>query len=112
MVGAVLEDTFLKSFNIICAYHQHIVSNQNTYLSSVKHTHEEADTLIPLIPLHIIDLTRQVSAVETKVYSPDTDVHVLLIDVVASGGIGALSRLHMVTGKKLRNRTTDTVDRV
>ena len=58
LVGcAVLEDTFLKSFNIICAYHQHIVSNQNTYLSSVKHTHDEADTLIPL---HIIHLTRQV----------------------------------------------------
>ena len=107
LVGAVLEDPFLKSFNIICAYHQHIVSNQSTYLSSVKHTHEEADTLIPL---HVIDSTRQVSAVEVKVYSPDTDVYVLLIDVVANGRIGALTRLLLVTGKKLKKRTIDIVD--
>ena len=66
LVGAVLEDTFLKGFNEICAYHQHIVSNQNTYLSSEKHTHDT------LIPHHVIDSTRQVSAVEVKVYSPDT----------------------------------------
>ena len=75
----------------------------------MKHTHEEADTLIPL---HVIDSTRQVSAVEVKVYSPDTDVYVLLIDVVANGRIGALTRLLLVTGKKLKKRTIDIVDRV
>ena len=57
-------------------------------------------------------MIRRVSAVEVKVYSPDTDVYVLLIDVVANGRIGALTRLLLVTGKKLKKRTIDIVDRV
>ena len=36
----------------------------------------------------------------------------LLIDVVANGRIGALTRLLLVTGKKLKKRTIDIVDRV
>ena len=39
-------------------------------------------------------------------------MYVLLVDVVANGRIGALTRLLMVTGKKLKNGTIDIVDRV
>ena len=105
----MMHDAFLKVYRIICAYQQHIVCNQDIFLTSVKHNHEEADTLIPL---NVMDAVRQTSAVEVKVYSPDTDVYVLLIDLVANGRIGALTRQLMITGKKLKKQTIEIVNRV
>ena len=104
-----MDDAFLKVYRIICAYQQHIFCNQDIFLTPVKHSHEEADTLIPL---NVMVAVRQTSAVEVKVYSPDTDVYVLLIDLVANGIIGALTRQLMVTGKKLKKQTIDIVGRV
>lgn len=49
------------------------------------HDHEEADTLIPL---HVIDSLRDTTLKEVTVYSPDTDVLILLIDLVASDKVG------------------------
>ena len=69
LVCAIMDDAFLKGYRIICAYQQHIVCNQDIFLTSVKHNHEEADTLIPL---NVMVAVRQTSAVEVKVYSPDT----------------------------------------
>ena len=46
------------------------------------HNHEEADTMIPL---HVLDVIRETKLKNTDVWSPDTDVLILLIDLVANG---------------------------
>ena len=46
------------------------------------HTHEEADTQIPL---HVLDATAQSTSIrDIYVWSPDTDVFLLLINLVAT----------------------------
>lgn len=49
--------------------------------SIAEHTHEEADTLIPL---HVLDaLSKSNGSVrDIDIYSPDTDVFILLMDLV------------------------------
>lgn len=44
------------------------------------HNHEEADTMIPL---HVIDAISESTLREVNVWSPDTDVLILLMDLVA-----------------------------
>ena len=46
------------------------------------HSHEEADTLIPLHVLHAIGTS---TVRDIDVWSPDNDVLILLLDLVANG---------------------------
>ena len=60
------------------------------------HDHSEADTLIPL---HIIHCIRDPAFKYIEVESLDTDVLILLIDLVASGKLGAMTNLLLHAGK-------------
>ena len=62
------------------------------------HSHEEADTLIPL---HVIDSLSSCTMIEIDVFCADTDVLVLLMDLVANGYHGPMTKLNFVkSGKK------------
>jgi len=74
-----------------------------------EHTHEEADTLIPN---QVLASTSDDAAKEVWVWSPDTDVLVLLIDLVSRGRLGAHARLKILTGKSAKYREIDVVERV
>lgn len=74
-----------------------------------EHNHEEADTLIPL---HVIDAFKDYTWCEVCVWSPDTDVFVLLIDVAANGHLGVGAQLKFITGKGTNHRTIDIMERV
>ena len=58
--------------------------------------HEEADTMIPL---HVIDTIGDSSLRGIDVWSPDSDVLVVLMDRVAHGRLGAFNKLNFLTGK-------------
>ena len=60
------------------------------------HSHEEADTLIPI---HLILRNEERIYREVDVWSPDTDLIVLLMDPVSRGHLGALTTLKLLTGK-------------
>lgn len=63
--------------------------------SIAEHTHEEADTLIPL---HVLDASRTSNSnIHVDVYSPDTDVFILLMDLSATQNIQG--KLQFMTGK-------------
>ena len=65
------------------------------------HQHEEADTLIPM---HVMDASKTDRDIrDIDVYSPDTDIFVLLIDLVTNNNIEG--KLYFITGKgKSRRR--------
>ena len=74
-----------------------------------QHTHEEADTLIP----HQVLASVSNSAMRKLcVWSPDTDVLLLLIDLVSHGRIAPPTRLKFLTGKGPRAREIDIFERV
>ena len=73
------------------------------------HSHEEADTLIPL---HVILSIEECTYREVDVWSPDTDVLVLLMDLVSRGHLGALTKLKLLTGKGAKHREIDICERV
>lgn len=73
------------------------------------HNHEEADTMIPL---HVLDSIRYSTIRDIDVWSPDTDVLILLIDLVAHGRLGSLTKLKFLTGKGNRYRSIDVLERV
>ena len=88
----VVYDTFIKEVN-----------------SETIHNHEEADTLIPYQvlaavagnPNRIID-----------VYSPDTDILLLLVNLVSEGQIGSATTLTLTTGVGTKRRKIDIFERV
>lgn len=71
------------------------------------HTHEEADTLIPLHVLDAADKNGKVRNID--VYSPDTDVLILLMDLLSNHPQKAA--IHFVTGKGKNHRKIDIQDR-
>lgn len=73
------------------------------------HNHEEADTLIPLHVLHAIG-TSTVRNID--VWSPDTDVLILLLDLVANGRLGTFTKLQLLTGKGKNHRSINIPERV
>ena len=73
-----------------------------------QHDHEEADTLIPNQVLASIEVD---DWREVCVWSPDTDVLTLLIDL-ASHHIGPQTRLKFLTGKAAKHREIDVVEKV
>lgn len=67
------------------------------------HTHEEADTLIPL---HVLDASKTDRGIkDIDVYSPDTDVFIYLMDLFATNSIPG--QLRFITGKGKTKRTVD-----
>lgn len=73
------------------------------------HNHEEADTQIPLLLLHSLSLS---TYKHVDVYSPDTDVLVLLMDLASRGNTGALTNIIMHAGKESAPKPIDIMDRV
>ena len=74
-----------------------------------EHSYEEADTLIPhQVLASIAGNTRR----DVCVWSPDTDVLTLLLDLASNGRIGADTRLTFLTGKGTKYREIDVVERV
>ena len=80
----VLYDTFIKGHD-----------------SEQVHTHEEADTLIPhQVLASVANGTMQ----EIYVWSPDTDVLLLLLDLVSCGHIASPTHLKLITGTGTKKR--------
>ena len=87
-----------------------VYDNKIRYLDcEEEHTHEEADTLIPNQVLRSID---EHLVQEICVSSPDTDVLVLLLDLVSRGRHGNLNGLKFLTGKGTNYRRIDVIQRV
>ena len=73
------------------------------------HNHEEADTQIPLLLNHsLTDSTYK----HFDVYSPDTDVLVILMDLVSNEYSGALTNIILHAGNERSPKTVDVVNRV
>lgn len=74
-----------------------------------KHAHEEADTMIPnQVLASLADSPWR----DIHVWSPDTDVLMLLLDLVSCGRLGPQTRLKFLTGKGVKYRKIDVVERV
>ena len=72
------------------------------------HEHEEADTLIPL---HVLDSIAECNTRHIHVWSPDTDV-LLLMDIASRHHLGESTKLTFVTGKGAKHRSIDVLGRV
>ena len=81
--------------------HDIVAKTVNPRRPTETHAHEEADTLIPL---HAILSIEECTYREVDVWSPDTDLLVLLMDLVSRGHIGALTKLKLLTGKVAKHR--------
>ena len=73
------------------------------------HNHEEAGTMNPL---QVIDAIGDSTLRDTDVWSPDTDVLILLVDLVTHGRLGAFTRLNSLTGKGDKYRSINIRERV
>lgn len=68
-----------------------------------EHSHEEADTLIPM---HVLDASRTDGNNQViDVYSPDTDVFIYLMDLLSTNDIP--EEVRFITGKGKAKRTID-----
>ena len=73
------------------------------------HSREEADTQIPL---QVIDVTTQGRSIQyIYVWSPDTDVFLVLMDLVVTCTIHVPGRLKLLTGRGTFYRTIDIKER-
>ena len=90
-----------EEIELIVAYGDKIVHSS----FETKHGHEEADTLM----VHQVMTIASNSVID--VWSPDTDVFILLLDLVAHGRLGHGSKLYFVTGKGTKHRKIDIVER-
>ena len=101
-------NTYVK---VVVSYSSKVCTNQphsmEDYFTS--HGHEEADTQIPL---HIIRVLRESTYKHIDVFSPDTDVLVLLVDLVSRGHVGALTNIILHAGKYKIPKDIDVVQRV
>jgi len=73
------------------------------------HSHEEDDTLIPH---QVLASVHEHAWQEVCVWSPDTDVLTLLLDVVSRGHLGAQSCVKFLTGKGAKYGEIEVVERV
>lgn len=73
------------------------------------HSHEEADTLIPN---QVLASVAEDACREICVSSPDTEVLILLLDLVSHGRLGAQTRLKFLTGRGIKYREIDVIKRV
>ena len=96
---------------LVVSFSDQVQSNHQNLLPEdmATHNHEEADTMIPL---HVPDVLRETKLKDIDVWSPDTDVLILLIDLVAHGHLGEFNNLRFLTGKRAKYRAFDVPDRV
>ena len=73
------------------------------------HNHEKVDTMIPL---HVIDAIGDSTLRDIDVWSSDTDVLILVMDLVARGRLGAFTKLNFLTGKGDKYRSINIRERV
>ena len=73
------------------------------------HTHEEADTLIPH---QVLASVANGTMREIYVWSPDTDVLLLLLDLVSCGHIASPTSLKLITGKGTKKLEIDVFEHV
>ena len=59
-----------------------------------------------------LDVIRETKLKNIDGWSPDTDVLILLIDLVANGQLGESTNLRFLTGNGARYRAIDVSDRV
>ena len=111
-----LAKVLLESFNdseqiLVLSFSDQVRSNLQNLLPEdmATHNHEEADTMIPL---HVLDVLRETKLKDIDVWSPDTDVLILLIDMVAHGHLGEFTNLRFLTGKGAKYRAIDVPDQV
>ena len=79
-------------------------SDKSTAESMSTRNHEEADTVIPL---YVIDAIGDSSLRDIDVWSPDTDVLILLMDLVAHGRLGGFTKLDQYSHWKRRQVSID-----
>ena len=91
------------SIKVVVAYKSQI----STKTSSEKHSHEEADTLIPHQVLAASDAER---FLDMNVLCPDTDVFNSMMDLVAHNRLPEKNKLSFHSGKK--SQPTDIKNRV
>jgi len=108
MIAQKLLDHYstISSFKMVVAYDTKI-KGQNF---EQEHSHEEADTLIPHQVL--ASQAEHDANAELNVWSPDTDVLTLLLDLVSRGHLKSGSQLKFLTGKGTKFREINVVDRV
>jgi hypothetical protein len=112
LLAQALLETFKESkLERVVSYHDKVRPNAPDLLPDgmTTHGHEEADTMIPL---HVVDIVRVSKLRTIDVWSPDTDVLVLLIDLAAIDHLGVLTTLRLLTGKGAKYRAIDVRDRV
>ena len=74
-----------------------------------EHNHEEADT--PIV-YQVLTSVFQGGLYHIGVWSPDTDVLILLLNLVANKHIQRPSQLNFITGKGITYKKIDVVERV
>jgi len=88
----LLAEALLNEFkdsdqDLVVAYENLVKSNNANFSPDdmKTHTHEESDTMIAL---HILDAVKESKVKAINVWSPDTDILILLMDVAARGHLG------------------------
>ena len=94
-----------KTFKMVVVYDVTIKSNN----FEEKHSHEEADTLIPH---QVLASVAESDWREVCVWSPDTDVLTMLLDLASCGRLGSRTRLKFLTGNTTKYREIDVLERV
>lgn len=107
LLGQGLLEYFSRdsSFQLVVVYDTFIKGHD----FEEEHTHEEADTLIPH---QVLASAAKGASREICVWSPDTDVLLLLVDLVSCERIAAPTSLKFSTGKGTKKREIDIFERV
>ena len=107
LFGQGLLDCFTRkdSFMLVVMYADHIKGPGFEYA----HTHEEADTLIPN---QVLASTACGASRKICIWSPDTDVLLLLLDLVASRQSASTVSLKFHTSKGKKKLEIDIFERV
>ena len=112
----LLPKALLESFKdleqiLVVSFSDQVRSNRQNLLPEdmATHSHEEADTMIPL---HVLDVLHETKLKVIDFWSPDTDVLILFIDLVAHGHLGEFTNLRFLTGKGANYRAIDVTDLV
>ena len=108
LAHGLLEHFEGKAVKVVVVYDT-VAKSINPRRPTEEHSHEEADTLIPL---HVLLSIQECTFREVHVWSPDSDVLVLLIDLVSHNHLGAMTQLKFLTGKGAKYREIDVLERV
>ena len=109
--NALLEEYKGSNKTVVVVKGSTVQTNQphSLAVSMSTQNHEEADTMITLQVIHAIgDSTLR----DIDVWSPDTDVLILLVELVTHGRLGAFTKLNFLTEKGDKNRSINIRERV